>query len=625
MELQLNDIHIIHNLEEVYKVAKNKCNKLVRKSKGRTFNNYINKNINCPEELWKWLKRCGVVDGQERGSNFPEPNMINTFFVSNNNAVVDQQEINDECFRILESCIYPSFVIQHASELEVLKIIKGIKTKSMGVDDITVDMLNKSVHYCLYPLTHIINYSISHNEFPDLWKKANVTPIPKLNNPSSCKDFRPISLLCIISKILEKIISKQVITYLTDLNLLNPVQSGYRADHSTATALLKVITDIIDGLDRNDVAILALLDYSKAFDTVNHRLVLAKLKALGFMSEALSWFSSYLSGRCQRVKQDRNFSGWLDVENGVPQGSILGPLLFIVTSINIKDAIVSAEHHMYADDTQVYMTSSLSNLPSNVELFNSDLNSIEKWSKKNALKLNPQKCSYMFIGSRHNLNKIAESSLPLLKIGDTPLPQVDRCKNLGVIFDSHFNWESHINKLVSHSYLKLKSIYRFKHLLSPQLKLNLCDSLVLSSFNYCDILFSNIGKAHQAKIQQVQNSCLRFAFNVRKYDHITPYLQSSKWLNMKDRRVMHSLCMIYKILNNLTPQYLLDPINMLRIPHNYSTRQLNLLPIPPFRKSLKENSFYVKMVNTYNSLSEDIKLSTSLHIFKRKLRQFLVT
>ena len=190
--------------------------------------------------------------------------------------------------------------------------------------------LKKSIKYSIHAITEVMNTSIKYSIFPSRWKAAIVIPIPKCDNPTSEKDFRPISLLCVFSKILEKIIAAQLIEYLVNTSLFDKFQSAYRKFHSTTTALLYILDQITRALDKNEITVLTLLDYSKAFDTTNHRLILAKLESLGLQENALSWIGSYLSGRTQKVRTAKGTSAEIFLRNGVPQGSVLGPILFTI-------------------------------------------------------------------------------------------------------------------------------------------------------------------------------------------------------------------------------------------------------------------------------------------------------
>ncbi len=342
------------------------------------------------------------------------------------------------------------------------------------------------------------------------------------------------------------------------------------------------------------------------------------------MSSSLQWFKSYLCNRHQQVIVNNNASSSLAVQNGVPQGSILGPLLFVIMTHDISDVISFSKYHMYADDTQLYTSSKPLNVISKVPLINQDLSAIDSWSKRNALNLNASKCMYIIIGSPQTLKKVTNQDIPSLSINGIDIPRVNACKNLGIKFDTNLSWEPHVNSLISKAFYKLKHLYRSKTFLSIEVKLRLCDSLILSAFNYCDFLFSNMSLALQSKIQRIQNSCLRYSYSIRKYDHISPYLVQSGWLNMSYRRACHGLSLVYKIVHKLVPDYVIEPISSLNIQHSYATRHQHL-PVPLCRTSIKSSFFYSEYIKKYNSLPESIKSSTSLSSFKTSIKLYYLS
>ena len=251
-----------------------------------------------------------------------------------------------------------------------------------------------------------------------------------------------------MSKIIEKLVCKQLTDYFKMYNLFDTFQSGFRAQHSTGTALLKVTDDIFRSIDNSNVTLLLLLDYSKAFDTINHHILLAKMKALGVANSALNWFNSYLSNRYQRVVTPKDKSDWKHVINGVPQGSILGPFLFTIMISDFSSCITNCNYHMYADDTQLYCPSSVDDLTETISLINSDLENVAGYSYKNGLRLNPSKTVFMIIGSHQNISKINSMSLPPVLLKNTQVVRQGGAKNLGITFDEVLSWRRHICILI---------------------------------------------------------------------------------------------------------------------------------------------------------------------------------
>ena len=340
----------------IYQGLRNKVTHMIRASKIKMFNDKINSKIKHPKAFHNALKDNSIVDNKRINITHPavDSTKLNECFLSNNNAKIDNSKIDQEIGNILKNGLPASFTFREVSKAEIEKVIKSIKTNACGVDKISAYFLKLCIQHITGPLKEIVNSSFRVSNFPTRWKMALVKPLPKINIPLEPSDFRPISLLPAVSKIMEKIAAKQMVEYLKAKRLLDNYQSAYKSNHSTLTALLNITDDIYDALENSQVTFLILLDYSKAFDCANHRLILAKLEKFGFNKQALGWIQSYLTKRSQQVCTEENSSPWKFMINGVPQGSILGPLLFTILISDIKGTIKNGKYHLYADDTQIY-------------------------------------------------------------------------------------------------------------------------------------------------------------------------------------------------------------------------------------------------------------------------------
>jgi hypothetical protein len=246
---------------------------------------------------------------------------------------------------------------------DVINAIDSISSTAEGLDGISIIMLKKCLPEIVPVLCHILDCSLMHGVFPDMWKKAQVIPIPKLNVPVEPKDYRPVSILCVLAKVFEKIVHKQVSDYVSKHKLISNNQSGFRKGHNTTTTLIKVTDEIRKAIDDRKLTLLLLFDFSKAFDKVHHELLLVKLKSLGFSPPTLRWFLSYLTSRSQRVFIDQNLaSDWACIVTGVPQGSVLGPLLYSLYVNDLPDIFVHGNADLFADDLQYRIFFSLSDI-----------------------------------------------------------------------------------------------------------------------------------------------------------------------------------------------------------------------------------------------------------------------
>ena len=501
--------------ENIYHHFRNKVTHSICKSKIQAFDDKINNKLKQPKEFYSALKNYNVVDSKT--SCFKDikmdPNVLNQAFLSNNNAELDEQKVTSEVHKIESKpkATDASFQFHEVSGVDVRKVIKSIKTNACGVDDISAFFIKISIEYTADILADIINSSFENSFFPNRWKQAIVKPIPKISNPSKPSDYMPISLLPAFSKISEKIAALQVTDFLEEHKLLDHLQSAYKKFHSTTTALINVSDFIFEAMDETEVILLALLDYSKAFDTANHRLILAKLKHFGFHDTALNWVCSYLTGRKQKVRTDTD-SDWEFIKNGVPQGSILGPLLFTILVSDISESIHSGSYHTYADDLQWLLKFKPEDGITAFETANTVMAEVVKYSNDNFLKLNTDKTKYIVIGTPFNLNKLPQ--LPPIVLNGDILERKYEVKNLGVIFDENINWTDYIDGIVGKAYGKLKQAYKFRNFLSIESRFKLTETYILSNFNYCDVLFQNITAKLSNKIQLVQNSCMRFIFGL---------------------------------------------------------------------------------------------------------------
>ncbi|CAK1600393.1 unnamed protein product [Parnassius mnemosyne] len=266
-------------------------------------------------------------------------------------------------------------------------------------------MITLILDYVTPIITHIINQSLLSGDFPSLWRKAFVMPLPKIKNPSTFSHFRPISILPFLSKVLEAIVHKQISSYIFKNNFLSTYQSGFRPGHSTTTALLKVTEDLRTGKENSKLTVLILIDFSNAFNAVDHDILLTILYHLGFSSSARGWFSSYLRGRQQVIRVGQIISDWCPLSAGVPQGGILSPLLFSVF-INLITPHIRRSYHLYADDLQIYAQAEVAFIDDVIEKLNCDLNCISNWSNRFGIRVNPSKCQAIVVGSSRRLTKI---------------------------------------------------------------------------------------------------------------------------------------------------------------------------------------------------------------------------
>lgn len=614
---------------DTYKKLKNQVNHMIRKAKVDELNEIINSKISNSKKFHRALKDNYIVNSKRNYDQkcMIDPDILNNNFLLNNNANVNIDSINEEIIRINKGNINPKFEFRTVTEKEVIQAVKALKTNACGIDEISTFFIKLSIQYSVHAITEIINSSLKYSCFPKRWKKAIIIPIPKCTEPKEVSDYRPISLLVAFSKILEKQASTQMKEYFETNNEMDNLQSAYKEYHSTTTALLEIIDSINKALNKSEITILTLLDYSKAFDCANHKLILAKLKSLGFKDTALNWILSYLSERSQQVITEKGKSKWNYLKNGVPQGSILGPLLFTVLISDVRKSIKFCTHHCYADDTQIYISGKINKINEMVEKINNDLTSIAKYSTDNCLKLNTKKSHYIIIGSTINMKKLEKVNIPTVIMNKIPIERKTHVRNLGVIFDENMSFLKHVNSTISKSFLKLKQAYRFKKILSRESRIKIVESYILAQFNYCDILLLNISKQLSDKIQKFQNTCIRFILDLKKYDHISDSFRQLGFLKMENRRKLHALSFMHKIINKKAPKYLCNKIKTAANVHSHNTRANTKLTYSISKNNYGYNSFFNLMAKTYNNITDELNCDTKLSdiTFKKKCKELLKT
>jgi hypothetical protein len=573
--------------------------RLVRTAKRSYMARFLNPSLSS-KILWKNLRSVGAVDSSlDTAPVIFSPDELNVFYSSN--IVVDPPSPRPSSQTLRTGL----FNFRTVSISEVKNAIRSTKSNAVGLDGISLKFIKLFLPLILSPITHIFNTAISTKKFPDAWKISKIVPVPKIKDPSWLKDYRPISILPTVSKALERVMKDQIVLFCNERGLFNPLQSGFRPGHSTTTALLKITDDILVELDRKFQTILVLLDFSKAFDTVNFKLLCQKLKTqFGFSDSAISLIKSYLMDRTQCVFANGAYSSFLPVTQGVPQGSILGPLLFSLFINDISNSILFSHYHLYADDVQIYLSGREENIASVVDQINTDLASISNWSTQNGLCLNSQKTQTMAI------YRNAPLSLPSVKIGDTIIPYSTKVKNLGVIMNCNLTWNEQASTVVSSVNFALSRLWCTANFTPTETRRKLVVALLLPKFQYCDILFSHASAEIRSRLNVVYNNCARYIYEVPTTESISDY---AKMITEKSLDQLHAyrICSnIYKILAQREPGYLYDKFRIGR-----SERTGVLIPPRHYYRN-RENSFFVRGVGMWNSLSPETKSACSIEAFK---------
>ena len=499
-----------------------------------------------------------------------------------------------------------SFQFKPVTEEFIHKQIKSINVKkATGIDTISPKLLHLAEPVILKPLTELVNMSLQQSIFPDQLKTAQVVPLHKKNSILDKGNYRPVSvLLPTISKIFERAINSQIMEHFN--TIFNPFLAAFRAGYGCQTTLLRVIEDWKKALDENKYIAAILMDLSKAFDCLPHDLLLLKMEYYGLSSSAVDLVKSYLSNRNQCVKLGSFTSQFDTIFKGVPQGSILGPVLFNVFINDIFMFVKKSNLYNYADDNTLSATDR--KIENVIESLSHDSNKLLDWFHINQMQANPEKFQGIAIGKK------SHDAITSLKLNDTPIVFEDEVKLLGVTIDFQLNFNTHISNICKKASRQLNCLKRLGKFLTRLGRLTVYHSFILSNFNYCPLTWHFCSEINTKKMERIQERALRFIYD----DFLTSYeefLVKSKLPSLKLRRIRTMALESFKIINKDCPVILHD---LLTVKHNhYNFRYHKTVEVPHARTTrFGLQSFRHKAAATWNSLPDDVRCMSSFNQFK---------
>ena len=609
------------NLEDWIKAQKSKnlTKKMMKQAKSTFLTEALTTNQKDSEQFWRTLSKilpkksssAHPINLINENGSLEEPSnaagLINDFFTN----IATKLDKHKEPWEDKGLKTNARFNLELISMAEIKKEIRNINVlKSSGFDHISATVLKDSFLAIPNVLLHIMNASIANSAFPQAWKYATIVPIEKKPNAPTPSDFRPISLLPLPGKLLERLISNRMMGYLEENSLISESQDGYRKERSTVKAISTLTDDVLQTAGEGKVTAAVFIDFSKAFDCVNHGILLKKLTNLGFTEETIRWYKSYLSDRKQSTIANGILSDYQHVTCGVPQGSILGPPLFILFEDDMIEVIKHSRTSQYADDTVVYLSGNNELELSNK--LNEDLSKLSKWWRQNKLTVNCKKTKYMVMGSRPRTSKCEDLNL---KIEENKLERVNTYKYLGVTLDQGLSFDAHLialNATVRHKVFLLRTVRPF---LTTFAALQIYRTMILPILEYGCSLYDSAAKKLTDKLQVAQNSALKAVFGLPKLTPTTVLHTKAKIAQLVERR--QRAVLIHSYQRTKQKKYI-DPRPLFTRTHSAAS-----LKIPPARTNLAQRALAYRGAVLFNKLPIALREVPDLHVFKKGLDRHL--
>ena len=617
----------------IYKGLRNKVVNEIRLAKSSFYIQVLNENKGNSKEIWKIINNLTGRGGHQVADiqlkyqndlikdNDSIAGILNTYFIESVYELGNHFMKNDTMPVVsLHTENDTGFSLNIIDEAHIKKIIDSL-TSSKSRDAFHMDsmLIKKHLNTLTRPITHLINLSITQSCFPNNWKRAVITPIFKSGDPLEPNNYRPISILPVLSKITEKVVIDQLTKHLDTCNPgLNNMQFGFRKNYSTETAVLYFTEKIRLLLEKGGVVGAVFLDLRKAFDTVNHNILISKLSHFNLSTQTLTWLSTYLSNRVQCVRVKDAYSTYVTNTMGVPQGSVLGPLLFSLYINDLPQHCNGVDIQLYADDTVLYAHAKNSEMAA--EKLTNAMQGVAQWLEQSCLTLNISKTKGMFFYKRKGQIPSAN-----IKIRHESIDIVTEFKYLGVTLDTNLNFKKHVKNMTKTIKYNLANFRHIRSSLPMDVAKTFLHGLIFSHISYCITCWGQANESTIRPLKSQYKQALKILDKKPLHYHHCNILEKHHLLSFENFREFSSLCLVYKILHGLAPACLLEfvchrPARSIRSSRIASASDCR---IPHYRSTFGQSSFSFKATSLWNVLPAELRNCVSFSHFKPQLKYYL--
>ena len=610
-------------LDIQYRRLRNNVTESICNSKKQYFDKIVDKHKNDTRKLWKELSK--VTGNKRADSQVPTSitsNMFNDYFSTIGSNVAKSISTNKKWKWKNPKPLY-KFNFKHVENKYVYEQLNKLDADShLDVLDMDSKLLRLSSHVIAPSITFLINQSIDTCILPDDWKFARVTPVYKgKGSKTDQSNYRPISVLSYISCILEKEVQCQIMEYFIKHNFISMDQFAFLKNHSTATCLHRVVDDWYEAINESEMIGVCFLDIQKCFDTIDHDLLLTKLEKYGILDNELKWFKHYMSHRSQIVTCNGQVSDKRYIDIGVPQGSTLGPFLFLIFINDLSQCVPNGYCSMFADDVAIYTTGK--NINDVQDSLQNCVTNVNDWYDYNKLSVNTKKSNVMLIGSQRSIRSNAVK-LDINMSGNS-LEQVSSTRYLGVHIDNMMKWDIHVQNICRNVSAKLATLNRVRKFLAKDVLTRIYCTSILPILDYACSVWGNCSDFNKNMIFRLQKRAARIVtgnfdyINTRGYD----LMQELKWQTFHERRNYFISSLMFKCIHGNAPFWLSNEVLMACESHDRETRLscgMDVQIPKPNRESFR-NSFQYQGANLWNSLPSHLKEATTINQFKRNYKK----